>query len=59
MPKVRSFAVSVSYQRPTGEQEEETFPVRAYDYDTARRMALSHVLNVLKYKDFELRIVGS
>ena len=59
MSKVRRFAVSVSYQKPTGEQEEESFPVRAQDYDTARRMALSHVLNVLKYKDFEMRIVGS
>ncbi len=59
MPKVRHFEASVSYQKPTGQHEEESFPVRAHDYETARRMALSHVLHVLKYKDFELRIVGS
>jgi|SwirhirootsSR2_FD_contig_51_3564940_length_371_multi_2_in_0_out_0_1 hypothetical protein len=59
MSKVRHFEASVSYQKPTGQHEEESFPVRAHDYETARRMALSHVLNVLKYKEFELRIVGS
>jgi hypothetical protein len=59
MPKVRHFAVSVSIRNANGQSEEETFPVHASDYATASRLALVYVLEVLKHKDFELRIVGS
>jgi len=51
--------VSVAYQNTTGQMQEDDFPVRAQDYATASRIAFTYVLNVLKYKDFELRIVGS
>jgi hypothetical protein len=59
MPRVRHFAFSVSTRDAKGQSEEETFPVRASDYATASRLAFVYVLEVLKYKDFELRIVGS
>ena len=42
-----------------GRVPEPDFPVQAPDFATASRIAFTYVLNVLKYKDFELRIVGS
>jgi len=59
MLRIRPFTVSVAYQNTTGQTQEDDFPVRAQDYATASRIAFTYVLNVLKYKDFELRIVGS
>ena len=59
MPRVRHFAVSVSTRNANGQSEEDSFPVRASDYATASRLAFVYVLEVLKYKEFELRIVGS
>ena len=59
MLRIRPFVVSVAYQNPTGQTQEDDFPVQAQDYATASRIAFTYVLNVLKYKDFELRIVGS
>jgi hypothetical protein len=35
------------------------FPVHAPSYTTASDMAFTYVLQVLKLKDFELRIVGA
>jgi len=59
MPKVRSFSVSISYRDENGKLQEEEFPVQAFDYEAASRMALDYVLKVLRYEDFELRLVGA
>lgn len=59
MPKVRSFSASVAYRDANGQLQEEDFPVLAFDYETASRMALAYVLEILRYEDFELRLVGS
>lgn len=59
MPKVRQFVASVTYRNGDGTGHEETFPVRTHDYESAKKLALSYVLHVLKLQDFELRIVGS
>ena len=59
MLRIRPFTVSVAHQNPTGQMQEDDFPVQASDYATASKIAFTYVLNVLKYKDFELRIVGS
>ena len=58
MLKVRPFAATVFHKSVAG-LKMETFPVRAEDYMTARRLASAYVLQVLKFKDFELRMVGS
>jgi hypothetical protein len=58
--RVRQFAASAYDKSPSaGPKEAERFPVQAPDYATARRWALAYVLQVLKLKDFELRMVGS
>jgi hypothetical protein len=54
--KVRRFSALVARE---GLAEEESFPVNAADYETARHLALVYVLNVLKLKEFELRVIGS
>ncbi|MFY9824343.1 MAG: hypothetical protein WAM82_23405 [Thermoanaerobaculia bacterium] len=59
MLRIRPFVASVAYQNPTGQTQEDDFPVQAPDFATATRIAFTYVLNVLKHKDFELRIVGS
>jgi hypothetical protein len=57
--KVRPFAASVEFRDATGRMVEEAFPIRAADYGAASRLALAYVLEVLKYQEFELRIVGA
>ena len=59
MPKVRFFSASVAYRDENGKLQEEDFPVQAFDYETASRMALAYVLKVLRHDDFELRLVGA
>lgn len=59
MKRVRHFEAHVTYQYPGGGEREETFPVQVEDYDTAKSVALSYVLEILKLKDFELRIKGA
>ncbi|HEX4960683.1 MAG TPA: hypothetical protein VF173_07575 [Thermoanaerobaculia bacterium] len=59
MSRIRHFAASVAYQNSIGQTQEDDFPVHAPDYATASRIAFTYVLNVLRYKDFELRIVGA
>ncbi|MBW8878088.1 MAG: hypothetical protein JF614_24250 [Acidobacteria bacterium] len=59
MLRIRHFAASVAYQNSFGQTQEDEFPIHAPDYATASRIAFSYVLQVLKFKDFELRIVGS
>lgn len=59
MPRVRSFAASISYRDENGKLQEEEFPIQAFDYETASRMALTYVLEVLRHQDFELRLVGA
>ena len=59
MAKVRSFAASISYRNSDGKLQEEEFPIQAFDYQAASRMALEYVLRVLRHEDFELRLVGS
>jgi hypothetical protein len=59
MLRIRRFAASVAYQSSDGQMQEDEFPIHASDYATASRIAFNYVLNVLKFKDFELRIVGA
>ena len=59
MLRIRPFVASVAFQNPTGQTQEDDLPVHAPDFATASRIAFTYVLNVLKYKDFELRIIGS
>jgi len=59
MKKLRTFSAEVSYKNPEGGSVEETFPVTVEDYDTAKDLAFRYAVEVLKLRDFELRIVGS
>ena len=42
-----------------GKTKEESFPVTVEDYVTAKALAESYVLQVMKLQDFELRLVGA
>jgi hypothetical protein len=58
MKKLRTFSAQVTYKDSVGVSCEETFPVTVADYDTAKDLAFRYVVEVLKLKDFELRIAG-
>jgi hypothetical protein len=58
MRTVRSFSASVSFHHE-GQAQEEEFPVQAFDYAEATRMAFTYVLKVMRLGDFELRVVGA
>jgi len=55
---IRRFAAQVTYSKD-GALHEEEIPLWAEDYGTANRLALAYVLQVLKLREFELRLVGS
>jgi len=57
--KVRRFTASVEYKDAEGKTREESFPVTVEDYVTATALAESYVLQVMKLREFELRIVGA
>jgi hypothetical protein len=59
MRRVRRFEACVTYRNRDGVDLEEIFPVHAEDYPTAKSVALTYILEVLKLQDFELRMVGS
>lgn len=59
MARVTPYAVSVTYRDAQGKMQEEEFPLRAGDYSTAMDIAATYVLQVMKLKEFELRVVGS
>jgi hypothetical protein len=59
MRRVRRFDACVTYRGPEGLDVEEIFPVYMEDYLAAKAIALSYILQVLKLRDFELRMVGS
>ena len=59
MKRVRRFEACVTYRGPEGVEVEEVFPVYTEDYPSAKSMALTYILQVLKLQDFELRMVGS
>jgi hypothetical protein len=56
---VRHFEATVSYRDSAGQEHEEVVPVYACDYGEANRLVFAYVLQVLKLKEFELRVVGS
>jgi hypothetical protein len=56
---VRRFAARVTYRDKDGALHEEEIPTWAEDYAAANRLALAYVLQVLKIRDFELRLVGA
>lgn len=56
---VRRFAARVTYRDRDGALHEEEIPLRAEDYGAANRLLLAYVLQVLKLRDFELRLVGA
>jgi hypothetical protein len=58
MRKVHHFVASVSYQKDRQNLTEE-WPVYAWDHPMATQMAFAYAVQVLKLKDFELRVVGS
>jgi hypothetical protein len=59
MSKIRPYSASVSYRNSTGQMQEEAFPVHAADPAAASQLAFLYVRDVLKLKDFELRVVGA
>jgi hypothetical protein len=59
MKKVRRFEAQVTYRSPDGTEREETFPVQAEEFSAAQSMAEHYVLQVLRLKEFELRMVGA
>jgi hypothetical protein len=52
------FLATVTYRGSDGREHQESFPVRAVGRESASKMAVAYVLEVLRLKDFELRIVG-
>jgi hypothetical protein len=58
MRKVHHFVASVSYEKDRLQHTEE-WPVYAWDHPMATQMAVAYAVQVLKLKDFELRVVGS
>jgi hypothetical protein len=56
---IRRFSASVSYRNKEGTLQEEEIPVHAEDYERANHLAFTYVLQVLKLREFELRIVGA
>jgi hypothetical protein len=58
MKKVHHFVASVSYEKDRQHLTEE-WPVYAWDHPMATQMAVAYAVQVLKLKDFELRVVGS
>lgn len=56
---IRRFAASVTCREKDGALHEEEIPLRAEDYGAAHRLLLAYVLQVLKLREFELRLVGS
>jgi len=59
MRRIRRFEACVTYRSLEGEEREETFPVQVEDYETAKSIALTYILQILKLRDFELRIIGA
>ncbi|HEY3569920.1 MAG TPA: hypothetical protein VGP73_18445 [Thermoanaerobaculia bacterium] len=59
IPKTRPFTASVTYLNADGRTAEETFPVRSSEYTAASRLAVAYILQVLKLREFEMRIVGA
>jgi hypothetical protein len=57
--KVRPYNATVTYNDGEGRRREEVFPVRAAEHAAATNMAFAYVVEVLKLKEFELRVVGS
>lgn len=56
--KLPLFSAAVTYRDADGRIQESVFPVRASDHATAKDMAFAYVVEVLKLKEFELRVVG-
>jgi hypothetical protein len=56
--KVYRYSVTVTYRDAAGRPAEESFPVVAADRAAASDLACAWVLQVMKLRDFELRIVG-
>jgi hypothetical protein len=59
MPRIIPYGVYVTYKDREGRLQEQEFPLRASDYATAQKVAFSYVLQVLKLKEFELRVTGA
>jgi hypothetical protein len=59
MRRVRHFEARVTYRQPEGGEREEAFPVQVEDYDSAKALALLYALQILKLRDFGLRIAGA
>ncbi len=59
MRRVRRFEAAVEYLDRNGLAREESFPLLAADYSTAKSMALSYVVKVLRLENFELRLAGA
>jgi hypothetical protein len=57
--KVFPYSATVTYRNAEGQEIEEAFPVRTTDRATASDLALAYVLQVLKLREFEIRIVGA
>ena len=56
---LRLYSATVIHRDVDGRVHEQRFPIRAADNEKACEMAFDYVLEVLKLKEFELRVVGS
>lgn len=56
--KVRPYAATVAYHDSDGRRHEEVVPIRASDHAAAKDMAFTYAVEVLRLKDFELRVVS-
>ncbi|HVF60967.1 MAG TPA: hypothetical protein VNJ70_14265 [Thermoanaerobaculia bacterium] len=55
---LRLYSATVIHHDADGRVHEQRFPIRATEHEEACEMAFAYVLEVLKLKEFELRIVG-
>jgi hypothetical protein len=59
MTRVRRFLAEVSFRDSSGANQEQAFPVYEEEGAAAKSLALAYVLQILRLKEFELRIVGA
>jgi len=57
--KVFPYSASVTYRNAEGREIEEVFPLRTTDREAANDLAFTYLLQVLKLRELELRVVGA
>ena len=59
MKRLLTYSARLSYEEPRGHLHEDAFPVVALTHQEATKLAFAYVLEVLKLRDFELRVLGA